>query len=54
MMATETRLEALRSLTIAIGIFTFIAGMSFAWAAIESQQQTATAVHQPHAVAALP
>lgn len=43
-MATETRFETLRPLYIAIAIFILIAGVSFAWAAVEAQQaQTKTA-----------
>ena len=36
-MATELNLTALRPLFIAVALFALIAGVSFGWAAIESQ-----------------
>jgi hypothetical protein len=43
---SQERLEHIRPLLIAIGMFTLVAGLAFAWAAIEAQQaeqRTATA-----------
>lgn len=51
-MATETRLEALRPLYIALGMFALIAGMSFAWAAVESQQASTAPPRETQTAAA--
>lgn len=53
-MATEMRVEAMRTLYIAVGIFALVAFMSFAWAAVEAQQTGAAPPHDTKTVAALP
>ena len=46
-MVSQTQLENIRPLLIAIGMFALVAGLAFAWAAIEAQRvesRTAAAI----------